>query len=303
VILGIGDDAAVLAPSAHPIVVTCDTMVEGTHFRFDLSPPRLIGRKTLAVNLSDVAAMGARPRAALLMMSLRSDLERASFDGIAQGLLEIAYEYDAALVGGDTTRTAGPVVLSVSLDGEAMSEPLLRSGARPGDRVYVTGALGESALGLRILLDRPELAPAHSEVVARHLDPTPRVAVGLALTEGRLASACIDVSDGLVQDAGHIARRSGVSMRLELDRLPRSAAFRAAAGALGLSDWLTPLVAGGEDYELLFTAPADRRVPESLAGVPVTKIGECHEGLSGEVTLVASDGSELALTRKGWEHF
>lgn len=302
VLLGIGDDAAVLAPSPHPTVVTCDTMVEGVHFRFDLTPPRLLGRKLLAVNLSDVAAMGARPTTALLMVSLRPDLPRDAWDGVRDGLLELAAEHGVALVGGDTTRTDGPVVLSVVLHGEARHPPLLRSGARVGDRVCVTGTVGDSAAGLRVLLDRPDLRGAHPEVVRRHLDPTPRIAAGAAAARG-LASAAIDLSDGLVQDAGHVARLSGVALRIELGRVPASDALRAVIAALAPPDPLVLRVAGGEDYELLLTIPPDRDIPATLGGVPLTVVGEVVDGPPGEVTLVAPDGAALALQRKGWDHF
>lgn len=303
VLLGIGDDAAVLAPSASHTVVTCDTMVEGVHFRWDLMTPREIGRKLLSVNLSDVAAMGGRPTFALLMMSLPGDLPRAAFEGIRDGFMATADEFEVALVGGDTTRTDGPVVLSVTLHGEVPFGALLRSGAQVGDRVCVTGALGESALGLRLLLERPALRSAHPLVVGRHVDPTPRLAQGLAAARDGLATAAIDLSDGLVQDAGHVARRSGVALRIELARVPVSDAFRAAAAALGLSDTLTALVAGGEDYELLLTIPQDRKPPAAIDGVPLTEIGQVVEGPVGEVILMAPEGGILSLQQKGWDHF
>ena len=301
--VGIGDDAAVLEPMEGPTVVTCDTLVEGVHFRIDRTPSRLLGRKCLAVNLSDIAAMGAVPRAAFVMMSLRTDLSREVFDGIVDGLAEMAAEHDVAIVGGDTTRIEGPAVVSITLLGEAVHAPLLRSGARIGDRVYVTGTLGDSAMGLRVLLERPDERDSFAEVIARHLDPSPRVAVGLYLSGAGRATAAIDLSDGLVQDAGHVARGSGHAIRIDLARVPVSPAFRAAARALALQDTLTPLVAEGEDYELLFTLPPDRELPDVVAGARVTRVGEVVEGVAGEVTLVAPDGKELVLSRKGWQHF
>lgn len=303
VLVGIGDDAAVFAPSALPTVVTCDTMVEGVHFRLDLTSPQALGRKLLAVNLSDVAAMGARPTTALLMMSLRQDLPRATWEGLRDGFCSLADEHEVAIVGGDTTRTDGPIVLSVVLHGEAPDPPLLRSGARPGDRVCVTGTVGDSALGLRLLLQRPDLASLHPRVVQRHLDPSPRVAVGMAVARARLASAAIDLSDGLVQDAGHVARLSGAAIRIELGRVPTSESFLAASAALGAADALTLRVAGGEDYELLLTIPPGRTIPDAIEGVPIAVIGEVVAGTPGEVTLLAPDGSTLALQRHGWDHF
>lgn len=301
--VGIGDDAAVLEPMEGPTVVTCDTLVEGVHFRLDRSSGRLLGRKCLAVNLSDIAAMGAVPRAAIVMMSLRADLPREVFDGLVDGLAEMAAEHDVAIVGGDTTRIEGPAVVSITVIGEAVHAPLLRSGASVGDRVYVTGTLGDSAMGLRVLLERPEERTSHNEVVSRHLDPSPRVAVGLYLSGPGRATAAIDVSDGLVQDAGHVARASGHAIRIDLARVPVSPAFRTAARALAIQDTLTPLVAEGEDYELLFTIPPDRELPEVIAGTRVTRVGEVVDGVAGEVTLVAPDGKELVLSRKGWQHF
>lgn len=303
VLVGIGDDAAVLAPSLAPTIATCDTMVEGVHFRFDLMTAREVGRKLLLVNLSDVAAMGGRPTTALLMMSLPVSLPLETLVGLRDGLMEAADDAQVALIGGDTTRTEGPVVLSLALHGEVPFGPLLRSGARPGDRVCVSGALGESALGLRLLLNRPELREAHAAVVARHVAPTARLAQGLAAARTGLATAAIDLSDGLLQDAGHVARRSGVGMRIELDRLPVSEAARAAATALEIEDLVPLIVAGGEDYELLLTIPESHAVPQRLDGVPLTEIGRVTEGPPGEVVLVDGSGAPVEPGRGGWDHF
>jgi len=303
--LGIGDDAALLAmPAGHILAVSTDTLVAGVHFpkstrAFD------IGWKSLAVNLSDLAAMGATPAWATLALTL-PDADAQWVGQFADGFAALAGEFKLALVGGDTTQ--GPLSITVTVHGFVPDgAALLRSGARVGDGVYVTGTLGDAAAGLRCL-EQGEGAAAGSRstpsmscaTLIERLDrPTPRVAQGLAL-RGR-ASACIDISDGLIADLGHICAASGVGAEIDVDSLPTSSAL------LGLCDAATRQalqLAGGDDYELCFTAgDADAPLLGDLArsGCGATRIGRIVAG-SGVSTRDAS-GNPVVVTRTGWRHF
>ncbi len=300
--IGIGDDAAVLAPPpGKELAVAIDTLVEGVHF-----PPGTaaadIGWKALAVNLSDLAAMGASPAWALLALTLPS-ADAAFVEGFAEGFAKLAQPYRLALVGGDTTR--GPLTISVAVHGFVPpGQALTRAGARSGDVVLVTGTLGDAAAGLHALQhplrEDDGRAGLRGFLIERFNRPTPRLAVGTAL-RGQ-ATACVDVSDGLLADLGHICAASGVAAEIEASLLPRSSAL------LELYDDTTALhfaLSGGDDYELCFTVPANR-VAELQAGLArlgcgATKIGRIVEGEGARVR--AADGSWLATDRSGWEHF
>jgi thiamine-monophosphate kinase len=300
--IGIGDDAAVLAPpSGKELAVAIDTLVEGVHF-----PPGTaaadIGWKALAVNLSDLAAMGASPAWALLSLTLPS-ADAAFVEGFAEGFAKLAQPHRLALVGGDTTR--GPLTISVVVHGFVPpGQALTRAGARVGDAVLVTGTLGDAAAGLHALQHPPRdddgRAGLRGFLIERLNRPTPRLAVGTAL-RGQ-ATACVDVSDGLLADLGHICAASGVAAEIEAALLPRSSAL------LELYDDTTALhfaLSGGDDYELCFTVPA-ARVAELQAGLArlgcgATKIGRIVEGEG--VRVRAADGASLATDRPGWEHF
>ncbi len=296
--LGIGDDAALLTvPPGQELAVAIDTLVEGVHFPRGTAAAD-IGWKALAVNLSDLAAMGARPAWALLALTL-PDADAAFVEGFAQGFAELARPHRLALVGGDTTR--GPLCISVAVHGFVPpGEALRRSGARVGDAVLVTGTLGDAAAGLHGLQAHAGDGDGREFLQARLNRPTPRLATGTAL-RGQ-ASACVDISDGLLADLGHICAASGVGAEIEAARLPRSPAL------LGLYDEATALrfaLAGGDDYELCFTVPAAHltRVQADLArlGCGVTRIGRIVEG-SG-VRVRAADGTVVPDGRSGWEHF
>lgn len=304
--LGIGDDAAILAPPpGHDLVVTTDTMVAGVHFPQG-TLARDLGWKALAVNLSDLAAMGATPAWALLALTL-PDADASFVAEFIDGFAELAAQHRVALVGGDTTR--GPLAISVVAHGFAPSgRALRRDGARVGDQVFVTGTLGDAAAGLRCLDRHDPLAAAlfnaaadtREELIARLQRPTPRIAVGAALRD--VASACIDVSDGLLADLGHVARRSGVGIEIDAQTLPASSALLALFDA---PERLALQTAGGDDYELAFSAP-DARVAEVVRdlariGGGVTRIGRIVEGAG--VRLLDADGAELALRAHGWNHF
>lgn len=250
--LGIGDDAALLASSARAQAVSVDAQVEHVHFARELLSPADIGHRALAAALSDLAAMGARPRAAFVAMIVPGDLPDEALYGIADGFAEAQREYGCAVAGGNLA-SGGELSITTTVIGDAPDAPLTRAGARPGDALYVTGTLGSAALGLRALrAGREELAPG---CVARWRRCLARVREGAALSG--VASAAIDISDGLLQDLSHLAQGSRVGFDVELASLPFDPEFVASCAGLGLDPNALAL-SGGEDYELLFTAAADR---------------------------------------------
>jgi thiamine-monophosphate kinase len=304
--LGIGDDAALLnVPAGQALAACTDTLVAGVHFPLTTTA-RDLGWKALAVNLSDLAAMGATPAWALLALTL-PEAERDFVAGFAEGFAELAAQHHVALVGGDTTR--GPLSVTVTVHGFVPSQrALLRDGAAAGDLVFVTGTLGDAAAGLRCLDPRDARAHAlfHAPgdtrefLLARLHRPTPRIAAGQALRG--VASACIDVSDGLLADLGHVARGSDVGIEVDLEALPASSALLALFDA----EARLPLqAAGGDDYELAFTAPAarERDLSRDLAriGCGATRIGRVVAGEG--VRLLDAARQPVALRRRGWEHF
>ena len=300
--IGIGDDAAVLAvPAGQELAVAIDTLVEGVHFPRGTAAAD-IGWKALAVNLSDLAAMGASPAWALLALTLPAPDARF-VGGFADGFAELARAHHLALVGGDTTR--GPLCISVAVHGFVPpGRALARSGARVGDAVLVTGTLGDAAAGLHALgqpwrEDDPRTA-ARECLLARLNRPTPRVAAGAALRN--LAHACIDISDGLLADLAHICTASDVGAEIDAALLPRSPALMALyddASALPFA------LAGGDDYELCFSVPmarlADVQSELSRLGCGVTRIGRIVEGAG--VRVRGADGTWLETAAAGWEHF
>lgn len=293
--LGIGDDCAVLKFAAETrLALTTDTLVAGVHFFPDADPERL-GHKALAVNLSDLAAMGAKPRWALLALTL-PESDPAWLSAFAQGFFRLAERYGVQLIGGDTTR--GPLAVTVQALGTlAGHSAVTRSGARPGDSVYVTGSLGLAGLGLKL---RQGAAQTWGQAALDKLEtPEPRVGFGLRLSE--FASACIDISDGLAADLGHILEQSGVAAEVDCELLPLSPVVRGYLADTG--DWNLPLGAG-DDYELCFTAPpgsdqAIQRAAEAT-GVPVSRIGTIRAG-SG--LNLCRAGQPVELARSGYLHF
>ena len=293
VVLGIGDDAALLAPPpGRQLVVTANTLNDDVHFPRGTSPAD-IGWKALAVNLSDLASMGAEPAWCTLSLSLPQS-DPAWIEGFLDGFLDLAGQHGIALVGGDTTR--GP--LSIAVTAMGLVEPgraLRRDGARVGDEVWVTGTLGDAAGGLA-LLDR-EPVPA---LRARLDRPTPRVAAGRALAG--IATACVDVSDGLLADLGHVCARSHVAAHLDVDALPASAALREAFGE---ADRIALQASGGDDYELCFTAPADAGADigavSAQLGLRITRIGRIVAGEG--VHPVDAKSQPWSSPRRGYDHF
>ena len=297
-VMGVGDDCALLrVEPGMQLAVSSDMLVEGRHFLSTVAPERL-GHKALAVNLSDLAACGAEPLAFTLALALpRGDDDFAA--GLARGLFALADAHGAELVGGDTT--AGPLNLCLTVFGQVPpGQALLRSGARAGDELWVSGTLGDARLALEVFRGQLVLAGEAFEQVRRAMElPQPRVALGLALRG--LASSAIDLSDGLVGDLGHVLRRSGVGAQVQLDALPRSAVLAAQSAALQQ----LCLLAGGDDYELLFTAPSAHRAAVLAAGrhagVAVTRCGLITVG--GGLQVLDHAGQVLTLPLSGFDHF
>lgn len=310
--LDLTDDAALLSAPAGENLVTCvDTVVDGVHFLTGTAPED-VAAKALRVNLSDIAAMGARPLSYLVALSLPSWAERPWVEAFAGGLAAEQADFDIYLLGGDTTSTPGPLTVSITLFGSLPEgrAPLTRSAAKAGDLIFVSGSIGDGALGLMAAegtlngLDDAELAALKS----RYERPLPRLALGLAMGEGGLANAAMDISDGLVQDLGHIARQSGLGARISRDRIPLSpAAVSALAWDEGL--WST-ILSGGDDYELLFTLPPARAeaVKDRAAGLGL-EVSEIGEMVAGEilpdeaVEVLGPDGAKIQLLSGGWSHF
>jgi thiamine-monophosphate kinase len=304
--LGVGDDAAVVAWPAGDLLLTIDTLLEGVHFRRATSTLEDIGAKALAVNLSDVAAMGGDPQVALVALALSPSSPVADVDDLYTGLLGLAGPHGVTLVGGDTCASPGGLVVTIALAGRVDGPPLTRRGARPGDLVLVTGTLGAAAAGLASLGLEPVGVPGDAVAAVRraHRRPTPRVAEGRLLRAGG-ATAMIDLSDGLATDLGHITRESGAGAIVELDALPIADATRDVARALSV-DPRAWAVSGGEDYELCFTAPPEAaaalatRVREAT-GTPVSVIGEIRPIAEG-VRFVDHTGRPVPV-RPGFDHF
>jgi thiamine-monophosphate kinase len=307
IVVGIGDDASVLRITKnHEILVTTDFSLEGIHFRREWHPPESVGHRCLARGLSDIAAMGGEPIAAFLSLAVPAKLPQKWVDAFLKGLLTLAKRFNMNLAGGDTAESPGGVLADIVVIGtvgkipisrkigEKRAFPVLRSGAEPGDRIYVTGDLGGSAAALDVLYSgrKARLSPTQFR---RHFFPEPRIVAGRALREKQIATSMIDLSDGLSTDLGHICEESkcGAEIRAELIPLARvGKPSRQVARKFALH--------GGEDYELLFTASVGTRVPSRIAGVPISEIGVITRATKR--TLVTAKGP-IAFKPQGWEHF
>jgi len=295
------DDAAAITPPArHDLVLKTDGLIAGVHFFTD-DPAEGVGRKALRVNLSDLAAKGAAPLGFLLAIALPKDFSEHWLADFVRGLGEDADAYACPLLGGDTDSTPGPISISVAAFGTVPTGTMVRrSGARPGDHVFVSGAIGDAALGLRVR--RGELADTTGHLVSRYRVPQPRTTLAEPLRAH--ASAAMDVSDGLVSDLGKLCRASNVSADLEVARVPRSEAAEAALGSD--CELIKPILTGGEDYEILCTIPPNRIASfESAAanvGVPVTDIGRIVGG-DPPPRFLNPEGQPLTFLRGGYSHF
>lgn len=308
VILGIGDDASVFEPRADRVMVlTTDMLVEGVHFDLEYTSFTLLGRKTLAVNLSDIAAMGAEPQDAYVCIAVPERITLEDLDALYEGLRGMALEHSVNILGGDTTRSPGPLVMSVALTGSAFEgQVVLRSGARPGDLIYVTGCLGEAPAGLDMLRQKRSW-PRHEgeELLRAHLDPRPHVAEGIFLAREGFATSMIDLSDGLASDLRHICERSGVGAVIHEESLPVSRSLRQYADQFCL-DLLPMILGGGEDYCLLLTVPPERGGElegsfQRLFGRAIWRIGEIVS--RGELLMLTSTGELRPLPKAGWDSF
>jgi thiamine-monophosphate kinase len=306
VVVGIGDDAAVVEPAKQRLeVLSVDAIVEGVHFDRRFTPPDAIGHRALAVNLSDLASMGAAPRLALLSLALPGALPADHLDAIVRGLAALAARHSLHVVGGNLTRSPGPLVIDVTVMGVAKRRQILtRSGARVGDEIWVTGRLGGAAAGLDMLASgAPDPAPS---CVERYLYPEPRLRAGLMLGRNRAATACMDLSDGLGDAVRQVARASKVGAVIDGDSLPvepEAVRWFAARG----DDPVVAAVSRGDDYELLVTArPRARRLLDTLKsslGVPFTRIGVCTDGDTVLLERGAKRGAAADPLPAGFDHF
>jgi thiamine-monophosphate kinase len=291
--LGIGDDCSILRiPAGHEALVTTDFSLEGVHFRTDWHSPEVIGHRCLTRGLSDIASMGGKPIAAFLSLALPVAVKSGWVKKLVAGLLELAEQFEVTLAGGDTAQSPGRVLADIVVLGSVpQGKAVLRSGARAGDAIYVTGWLGGAAATLDLLRAGRKL---RAQNYPEHFHPLPRVTVGSALTG--LASAMIDVSDGLSVDLGHLCEESGVGAEVSAATIPR-----ARIGNPASEVELRYALHGGDDYELLFTVPAQRKVPRRIAGVPITRIGSITRGKN--VMLIEPEGTRNILRPQGWQHF
>ena len=306
--LNLTDDAAIISPSRdQEVVVTADTIVEGVHFRSE-DPPKTVGVKALAVNLSDLAAMGATPHGYTLSAAWPSKASTTWITDFAVGLMSMQEQHHIYLLGGDTVATPGPICLNVTAFGLIdKGKAVRRSGARPGDVLYVTGTLGDAALGLRLLMDQVSTrlcTDLQSDLIARYQQPQPRTMCSKLVRKH--ATSAIDVSDGLVADVAHLASASHVRILIRHSSIPISTAARQMIDedhAQGVHVWR-----GGDDYELAFTAPRDSQVDKHIAeflDIPITEIGEVFkaDGNTGAVTLVDDNDNAIDVGTGGFRHF
>ncbi len=301
-ILGIGDDAAAWYGDASIQLATTDSLIQDVHFHLGIASWEKLGWRAMAANLSDIAAMGGLPQYALVSLALPDHTEVEDVTALYKGMIELAQRFEVAIVGGDTSN-APLLVINITILGGIKSQDkdiLIRSAAKPGEKVAVTGYLGAAAAGLEVLTKHLQFdSEATSALKRAFLQPYPRVAEGQILVEQGVRAA-IDISDGLISDLSHICKASQVSARIEIDRVPIQPAVRA-----NFSDRALELaLSGGEDYELLFTA-SDEVINKvrATASCPVTVTGEITVGKTGEITLVDGKGNLVDLPKTGWEHF
>lgn len=294
VVAGIGDDCAVLRiPAGSDTLVTTDFSLEGVHFRRDWHTPESAGHRCVARGLSDIAAMGGDPVAVFLSLALPKDLPQKWVKGFIRGLVRLAEKHGATLAGGDTAQSPKGILADIIVLGAVpKGKAVRRSGARPGDAIYVTGALGGSAAAVLDMQKRK----VNPREYPRHFYPEPRVELGRWLRERGLATAMIDTSDGLSTDLSHICEEGGVGAEVDAEAIPLATVGRSAHEVD-----LQIALHGGEDYELLFTAHPGKRIPSRIAGVPVTRIGYIRRGKG--IFLMNRHGAASELRPRGWEHF
>ena len=305
-VTGIGDDAAVFqVASGKQSVITTDLLIEDIDFRRTTIPPYLLGHKALAVSLSDIAAMGARPRWSLISIGIPEDVWQTDFvDRLYSGWFELATRYDVQLIGGDTSRTEEKIVIDSIVLGEcSANHAVKRSGAKPGDQIFVTGSLGAAAAGLRLVERGAHMSDQKLDyLLLRQLRPEPRVGWGIILGDEHLATSMIDISDGLSSDLNHLCEASGVGALIDSSLLPIDNQVTELCGRRAL-DPLQLALHGGEDFELLFTVNPDNvdRLPRRVDSAPITRIGEVRMQDEG---VKISEGTRIwDLNPGGWRHF
>ena len=305
-VVGIGDDAAVVQAERNRVeVLSVDALVEGIHFDRAFVPPATIGYRALAANLSDLAAMGAAPRLALVSLMLPAALPLDDFDEIVRGVVSLASQHRLHVVGGNLTQSPGPLIVDVTVVGTVKPrQALTRSGARPGDELFVSGTIGSAAAGLRLLREGAAPLSSAGSLTERYLRPEPRIRLGTLLARNRAATACMDLSDGLSDAVYQVAEASGVGAIIDGDALPIDPAARAVFESHGV-DALEAAIAGGDDYELLAAVrPRTRRrlaAPIRHGGVPLTMIGRCTADRA--VLLQRGSRESAPLPRGGYDHF
>jgi thiamine-monophosphate kinase len=301
--LGIGDDAALVRMGpGRDLILTTDLSIEGVHFRRDLHPPRSVGHRALARGLSDVAAMGGTPRFVLVSLALSKKISPRWVKSFYSGVHALARRMGVTIIGGDTAMTAGISFVDVVVVGEVPAgQAMRRSGARPGDQIFISGRLGVSALGLRLLKSGKVTPSSASKKLRAHLYPEPRINLGKYLRENGLASAAMDLSDGLSSDLARLCAASGVGAVLWEHKIPRPKNSLKADLSFGTA--LDLALNGGEDYELLFTVRPRKasRVPAGFKGIPIHPIGEICR--SRNLSIVLPDGNSKSLKAGGYDHF
>ena len=297
-LVGIGDDCAVIPMGENDLLVTTDMLIEGVHFLRSDATPEQVGYKSVAVNLSDIAAMGGRPVGTFLSIALPKGVQGEWAERFMEGFAEISRHSGVPLLGGDTTSSLRDVAVNVAVVGTCPhGRAILRSGARVGDTIFVTGPLGDSGAGLKVLLEAAERTPDEDFLVERHYTPTPRLNEGLALAATGLVGAMMDISDGIASDLGHILKASGVGARVELDTLPTSEQLQRVCVHKG---WNAAELAAsaGEDYELLLTAPEEIT---QMVNFPLYPIGKITNG--GAEIEWYKGGQRCEFTTLGFTHF
>jgi len=306
---GIGDDCAVLKKDGdNCLLLTTDTLVEGVHFDLDWHPPYLLGRKCASVNLSDIAAMGGQPSTCLLSVGFPGMVPEW-FDDFMSGFTEVLAEYDTLLVGGDTVKSQGDIILSVTVTGEGDRKQICyRSGAKPGDMIWVSGSLGNAAAGLELCrrgqCRYPENSGQWQQLIHAHLDPEPQVALGRILSTSGLVHAMMDISDGLATDLAHLCEESGVGAEIQQDMLPVSVILENAATELAADvfDWI---LKGGEDYQLLFTTgtSAEQDLLQLVSEKSVREISCIGRIIEEPGVFLCHDGERRDISYQGYDHF
>jgi thiamine-monophosphate kinase len=304
VVRSIGDDVAVVDMGRKALLLTTDILIEDIHFERSWTNPYHLGRKSLAVNLSDIAAMGGIPKYFLISIGLPKSLSFSFISLFYRGMKEEAKQFRVDLIGGDTSLSP-KIIINICLIGQGEKGNLLfRNGAKAGDDLYVSGTLGDAALGLKILQDK-RISKKPNGLIDKHLSPTPRVELGQTLAKNHIPSAMIDISDGLLSDTKHILEESKVGARIWEDHIPLSSLYQRWVRAYSRAPYQIAL-SGGEDYELLFTASPEKRAKvSSLArslNIPLTRVGEVLRAKDG-FHLIGKEGKDIELHRLGFDHF